>query len=556
MSNAFRRRRSIFVVIVAVACLTSPSRGADPNAYTLTEVYIPSADGTPLHAYLYRPAALGPDDETPVIMTVSPYNSSGGTPLGPDPLGSATPGPGSRMTQWGFANGYSSLEVSLRGYGGSGGCYDMGGAGEQADVKAAIEWAASQPWSSGKVAHIGHSYDGMTELMALATRPNGLAAVVATAPPAGYLNFYTPGRVRITGGGTGFGAFYAASDLLPPSLRSPLEQHTTSLSGTLTNPLCYPSVILGTYDDDPDSAFWQERDLVSRVAGSTVPTIMAQGFNDWQVRPIVAAQIFASLAGPKRLLLGPWDHGIPDVDGDPFEDEIRAWFDEHLKGVPGAPQPSVRVQSIDESWRAESQWPPADAVSYPLPLLPGSYLNGPGNNGETGLPDAFPVDAPIPLPTGRGSWTFTQALPYDVHLAGVPVAHLDVSSPPPLTVNATAILYDVDPAGVATFVSRGASLAPGTGSVAIEMYPQDWVFRAGHRIGMLIGADDIWFEPGKTLLPVRFTGSIALPFLISARSTLPSGPFEARGPHGGPITVNASTITSRTNPAPLPPALQ
>ena len=47
-----------------------------------------------------------------------------------------------------FQRGYSVVFADLRGFGASSGCNDFGGVGEQADVKAAVEWAASQPWSS------------------------------------------------------------------------------------------------------------------------------------------------------------------------------------------------------------------------------------------------------------------------------------------------------------------------------------------------------------------------------------------------------------------------
>ena len=45
----------------------------------------------------------------------------------------------------GFAHGYAFLMVDRRGFGGSTGCLDWGGPGEQADVKAAINWAGSRP---------------------------------------------------------------------------------------------------------------------------------------------------------------------------------------------------------------------------------------------------------------------------------------------------------------------------------------------------------------------------------------------------------------------------
>ena len=69
--------------------------------------------------------------------------------------------------------GYTWVQVDLRGFGGSSGCLDWGGPGEQADVKAAVEWAATQPWSTGKVGMYGKSYDGVTGLIGIAQQPAG-----------------------------------------------------------------------------------------------------------------------------------------------------------------------------------------------------------------------------------------------------------------------------------------------------------------------------------------------------------------------------------------------
>ena len=60
--------------------------------------------------------------------------------------------------------GYTYVMVDLRGFGGSDGCLDWAGPGEQSDVVNAVQWAASQPWSTGKVGMYGKSYDGVTGL--------------------------------------------------------------------------------------------------------------------------------------------------------------------------------------------------------------------------------------------------------------------------------------------------------------------------------------------------------------------------------------------------------
>jgi putative CocE/NonD family hydrolase len=68
--------------------------------------------------------------------------------------------------------GYTFVIVDLRGFGGSAGCLDWGGPGEQADVKAAVKWAATElEGTSGAVGMYGKSYDGVTGLIGLAQRP-------------------------------------------------------------------------------------------------------------------------------------------------------------------------------------------------------------------------------------------------------------------------------------------------------------------------------------------------------------------------------------------------
>ena len=128
-----------------------------------------------------------------MILSIGPYfNHTGQTgPAGPtqgtsyDPF--ATPGPSNRFADFILGadvirNGYTFVQVDLRGFGGSSGCLDWGGPGEQADVVAAVEWAASQPWSTGKVGMYGKSYDGVTGLLGEILQPKGLAAVVAQEP--------------------------------------------------------------------------------------------------------------------------------------------------------------------------------------------------------------------------------------------------------------------------------------------------------------------------------------------------------------------------------------
>ena len=118
-----------------------------------------------------------------MILSIGPYfNHSGQTgPAGPaegthyDPVG-PNAGPSERFQDFVegsglLKKGYTFVMVDLRGFGGSNGCLDWAGPGEQADVVNAVQWAASQPWSTGKVGMYGKSYDGVTGLIGVDKQP-------------------------------------------------------------------------------------------------------------------------------------------------------------------------------------------------------------------------------------------------------------------------------------------------------------------------------------------------------------------------------------------------
>src|SRR5262245_27675886 len=199
--------RTLLVALAAALADVAPAQAdPPPPGATWTQASILEADGTKLHADVLRPAQLPADAMTPVILSIGPYfNHSGQTgPAGPvegtpyTPTGVA--GPSARF--YDFINGarlmergYTWVQVDLRGFGGSSGGLGWGGPGEQADVKAAVEWAARQPWSTGKVGMYGKSYDGVTGLIGIAQQPAGLAAVVSQEPVYDFYRYLYTNRV-------------------------------------------------------------------------------------------------------------------------------------------------------------------------------------------------------------------------------------------------------------------------------------------------------------------------------------------------------------------------
>ena len=554
MSVVAARRWSSAVIAVALllSVLAAPRpAGADPvpNGATWSETYISTPDGESLHTDVLRPDGLTDADKTPVILIVSPY------------IGEAT-GPNDRFFDFiegaeVFANGYSVVMVSLRGTGGSSGCLDILGPGEQMDVATAIRWAATQPWSTGKVGMYGKSYDANTGTVAAALRTPGLAAVVAQAiAPDRYRGSYND-RVRL------------AQSLLYPSATYGTQAEGQGYPGRESDPTYTANAfgrsadcqatLLEHYSDDENSAFWRARDFVERAEGSTVPTFVTIGYRD-NATNIGAGAIdfFNALAGPKKLWVGWWEHDRGnDMVGDAlaigregFFDEVMAFYDEHLKGIRGTgqPTPTVAAQGSDGTWRAESSFPPADARTYQASLLPGSYSDDGRNRGSRASgPGGLVSFQPL---YGHGSWTFSPPLRTAQQLTGIPTATIDIKSAVPRT-NVVVNVYDVAPDGSATMLTRGAAMTDTFGPKQVRLWPTDWTLEPGHRVGVLVsGANQEAFTHVPTNSTVTLTGgTIDLPFLPAPRpSNLAGEPSPRLESYKttAPFTVAEATISSRT----------
>lgn len=415
--------------------------------------------------------------------------------------------------------GYTYVMVDLPGTGGSGGCNDWGGPAEQGAVEAAVEWAADQPWSTGRVALLGKSYDAWTGLMGVARRPEGLAAVVAMEPVfSGYSYLYNRG-VRFANS-VGTPVVFQANDLFPGSLA---DSPDYQLTGAPLTP-CHALNILQQQDDVEESPFWAERDLVPTSRGSRLPVLLTQGFLETNTKPDRAFDYWSGLRGAHNIgWFGQFDHvrgwetdpeGRPQVGRDPmvFARQVEAFLDKHLRGERGrsvrAARPGVQVQDNLGRWRREAAWPPADARSLRTVLTPGSYADD-GANTATG-PDA-----------GQGVWSVSAPLRRPAWIAGEPVLDVTVTTSVPRA-NLVGLVYDIAPDGTATVLSRGARLVrdAGTTSYSLPLYGQDWVVEKGHRIAVLLsGADSGWWVHLPTSSTVTVDeAAISLPFLTRERT--------------------------------------
>ena len=517
---------------------------------TWTEAYIPSGDGvTTLHADVLRPKGLADSVKTPVLMTVSPYTGHGfddQTAKGPNP----------RFYDFldkskVLSRGYTYVIVDLPGFGGSGGCNDWGGPVEQGGVKTAVEWAAKQSWSTGKVGLFGKSYDGWTGLMGIAQKPKGLAAVISMEPVySGYRYLYSEG-VRFL------------NSVATPALFQVYDGSSSSVYDTpqyqasgAPEAYCYaPNYAQQAGLDDPNADFWKARDLLPTAKGATVPLFLTQGFLEDNTKPDGAFDYFRSYTGPKHAWFGQHEHvrGYDVIGGrrangrTQFVAEANRFLDHWLKGASVTADPAVEVQDGDGRWRAEKAWPPVDAKPFTTKLATGSYVDDGNNNGSGGA-------------AGAGVWSISQKLPRTLRYAGEARVTVAVSATAPRA-NLVANTYDIAPDGKAVLLGRAASLLRGTGAqtATLALYGPDWVIAAGHRIGVLVSsANAEWYVHVPTQQTVTVTSaSVSLPFLTTARAAflkdgVSTPRLDAWKARDGVATVPAATIASSQRTFSLP----
>ncbi|MEA2467579.1 MAG: uncharacterized protein QOJ57_1705 [Thermoleophilaceae bacterium] len=571
-----RRGLTSLLCALALSGLFAAAATAEPppQGSKWTQHYIDEPDGTQLHADVLRPANLPDDAKTPVILSIGPYFNHvgqlgliGGVEGEPfDPV--TVDGPSNRF--YDFINGthllekgYTWVQVDLRGFGGSSGCLDWGGQGEQDDVKVAIEWAASQPWSTGKVGTYGKSYDGATGLMAIALQPKGLAAVIAQEPLYDLYRYLYMNRVRFVNSVATPVLYDAIAGTPGPAIGTgdpnaapdALAYNFNSLNDT-AKPGCPAQNVAGQQDPNHDSDFWKLRDFIPRAKGQKTPLLLTQGLLENNTKPDGFTEYFNGLAGPKRAWYGMWDHVRPnDRDEDDrllmgregwFEESMR-FYDRHLKGATVPDDPPIEVETNDGKWRSEDAWPPADSLPVKTTKLnTGTYSDDGQNNGEDADTNIGGVG-----PFGLGVWTFSPPLAYTAHLSGLPRVTVDVDVPAP-EANLVADVYDVDKDNNATLISRGGYLLPGAGKVTFDLYGNDWTMPAGHRLGVLFtGANAEWWAHTPTGQQVDVkSAEITLPFLGCRRSS-----FIAGGPSvklesylkNAPFAIDSETVRSQTD---------
>jgi putative CocE/NonD family hydrolase len=330
----------------------------------------------------------------------------------------------------------------------------------------AVEWAASQPWSNGRVGMFGSSYGGMVQWAAAATRPPHLVAIAPTETAWRFSNMCYRSRgilnfdIRVA-----WTALMAEHEAERRGVSHPVldaavtmqEVGAAALEGqgsaavlaasmkmrTALSPLfkVRPARELDVFKDvapwwsdwlghiDPEDEFWTRLSGPPRVADIQVPAIHHTGWYDFFLVPTLEA--FKTLRehganervrDGQRLVIGPWAHGLSG----------RLW-EGHLAGM-GVPDPARQAAALrfldlwlnhdgvgDQSppirlfvmgpnlWRDEYEWPLRRTRWTDLYLGAGGTLlrDSPGEE----PPDTYVYDPENPVPQHGGPLVQMMCLP-------------------------------------------------------------------------------------------------------------------------------------------------
>ena len=140
-----------------------------------SNVPVPMRDGTLLYADMYAPEGPG---RFPVLLQRTPYDKTTPLTMGMlDPLKAAR-------------HGFAVVIQDTRGrYTSEGEFYAF--LDDIQDGYDTVEWAAAQPWSSGRVGMYGCSYVGATQWLAAMSRPPHLAAIAPNVTGSNYHEGWT-----------------------------------------------------------------------------------------------------------------------------------------------------------------------------------------------------------------------------------------------------------------------------------------------------------------------------------------------------------------------------
>ena len=513
-------------------------------------------DGAKLAATVYKPAGTGP---WPVVMTRTPYLKDGRIDKEHDPDGAKMRAGLAAAAKHYTDAGFVFVHQDVRGKGRSQGFY----AAFENDIEDgydSVEWAAAQPWSTGKIGLSGGSAMGITSNeAAMAAPPHLKAAYVVVAPYDLLQNSYIGGVLKekdVLGWSKGQGV----SDEV-------LDRQRERVS---------------------DDIFWNRSAMSTNRKYIQIPIYNVGGwydiFNHGNISNFEYLQDHGAKGarGNQKLMMGPFGHGnlsgnlsYPGFDSLKLsgDEEIR-WFAYWLKGEQNGimDEPPVTYFMMASAEKGavspknrmltSANWPPANRqVRYYL--TPDKTLSGKAPTAE-GVKTSYRFDPANPVPTvGGANLTFERG-PMDQRAIPARQDYLRFQTP--------ALDKDVTISGPVKVELYGATDGPDTDFMAklVDVYPDgyealvlDAPIRTRFRHGrepddvkmMTPGAPeeldiDLWstaitFEKGHRIA-LHITSSNAPRFEVNGNNGAPPGDHKA-----APRVATNTVYMDATHPSAL-----
>ncbi|HEX6883240.1 MAG TPA: Xaa-Pro dipeptidyl-peptidase [Planctomycetota bacterium] len=423
--------------------------------------------------------------------------------------------------------GFAVVHSESLGTGQSDGCPNPGDRSESLAAKAVIDWLCGRArgysgrrggeevratWSTGKVGMTGTSYNGTLPIAAATTGVAGLEAIVPVAPVTSFYRYYRAnGLVRHPGGyvGEDIDVIYDFVHSNDPAVRDHCNEVVRD--GTLLEGFDRAS------GDDND--FWRARDYCTQLEHFRAATLMAHGFNDWNVMPDHSVRLYQALAErglPVQCFFHQGGHGGP-----PPLAQMNRWFTRYLYGVENGVEHDPKAWIVREGARMSAPTPYPDypnPAAAPVTLHPtkgGAALGGlattrSGAEGRESWTDDASIQGAALAAAASSPHRLLYASPVlaePVHLSGYGHVRLSLAADRPAAnlslwlvalpwTDSKRITDDVitrawaDPQNAASS-GESVPLVPGqpvTLSLALE--PDDQIIPAGERIGLMVFASD------------------------------------------------------------------
>ncbi len=405
---------------------------------TENDVMVPMRDGVRLRTDVFRPSTGGP---FPVLVQRYPYSTRDGFMAIF----------GRQLAEQGFA----VVVQSCRGrFGSEGDFYPFHP--DVDDSYDTVEWAAAQPWSSGKVGMYGMSYSGMTQWTAAIARPPHLVCIAPAICTWDWTisGWYFSPSVLTLGLSVAWSAQMTAYEAERRNMAAPLPvfdevarlidegglggfqdmARLFEMQQETTHDLCNQRPLRDVVglrelapwfrdmcdEDDPDSDYWRRISGAAHADEIDLPVLHVTSWHDYFTKGSLDAFVRMNAKPGQRLIVGPWNHNAqpyrPDADPDAWMffnygpgTPIVRFYEHHLKDEHPdfATEAPVRIYVMGENaWRDELEWPLARTEWTPLHLRANGRLAAEAPTLED--PDRFVHDPndPVPGPIAIGDTFF------------------------------------------------------------------------------------------------------------------------------------------------------